>query len=94
MFFSLQVLNGLDVSYDVEEIDGRSDMDALQDCFEKVTGARTVRISSFCRADLHNPYARDRDKSVQHNFVEKNTSTLDTKFNTLRIPVKHSMQNW
>ena len=37
-----KTLNNLNVSYQVEEIDGKDNMDAIQDAFEKLTGARTV----------------------------------------------------
>jgi len=37
-----EVLDGIGVSYVVEEIDSRKDCDQLQDVFKQLTGARTV----------------------------------------------------
>lgn len=37
-----KTLNELNVSYEVEEIDGKDNMNEIQEVFEKVTGARTV----------------------------------------------------
>ena len=39
-----KTLNSLNVSYQVEEIDGKDNMTAIQDVFEKLTGARTVNF--------------------------------------------------
>ena len=40
-----KTLNNLNVNYQVEEIDGKDNMTAIQDVFEKLTGARTVKKS-------------------------------------------------
>ena len=37
-----KTLDSLNVSYQVEEIDGKDNMADIQDVFEKLTGARTV----------------------------------------------------
>lgn len=42
-----KVLDGIGVSYVVEEIDLREDCDQLQNIFKQLTGARTVSLYAF-----------------------------------------------